>query len=192
MGNPTHFLVNRVGKNLDEAIDLLAQVSNEFMLHWKKNYLTGCNETSEIAIKNFDFIVNEILRLRDDLPNDSKNYYSREFKRLLKSEVGKVDFDISYKDLIIFDRSKSGHAKIDEGKAIKQIQLIKLLNKIKHRCITQINFRIEEGEHILVMGSDEFGSDPKCIVEFNVKKFCSECQKISNLIKLNSTKDFCI
>ncbi len=31
MGNPSLFLVDRVGKNLEEAIDLLAQVSNEFL-----------------------------------------------------------------------------------------------------------------------------------------------------------------
>ncbi|MCE5997404.1 hypothetical protein [Acinetobacter nosocomialis] len=186
MGNPSLFLVDRVGKNLEEAIDLLAQVSNEFKSHWQRRYMDGCNQTSEIAVKNFDFIVNEILRLRDDLPDDSEDQYSKEFKNLLKLKVGKIAFDITYKELVIFNTSHRGYAKIDEEKETQQISLGRLLNKIKHRCISQINFRFDQGEHILVIGSDAFGKDPNCIVEFSVKKFCSECQKISNLIKSNS------
>ncbi|MBN6527879.1 hypothetical protein JZM32_07730 [Acinetobacter pittii] len=183
MGNPTHFLVDRVGKNLDDAIELLAQVSTEFKGHWQRNYRDRCNETSEIALKNFDFIVNEILRKRDDLAYCSDNQYINAFKILLSYRLGKIAVDITPFDLNIFDPARVGNAILPVGRETKKISLSRLLNKIKHRCTYQINFRIENDEHILVIGADKFRDEPKSIVEFNVREFCEECQKVSELIK---------
>ncbi|KAA8735542.1 hypothetical protein F4V57_01740 [Acinetobacter qingfengensis] len=186
MGNNFQFLVNKVGATLDDAIELLNQASIDFKLFWQSRDNEGCYVTSQIAIKNFDYIINEIVRERDALSLSANAQYAQDYRDILDVHIGEVDENITpqdFQDLTI----QPGNARIRVGKITKPISLNKLLNKMKHRIPNCLNFRIENGDHILVIGADAFLRQPECIVEFKVEKFCSESQKISDLFKSNAS-----
>lgn len=184
MGNTIHFLVNRVGSNLDEAIDLINQSSESFKQCWQNLDLHGSNEASEIAIKNFDYIVNEIFRERDILLSSNNPQYEQAFKNILNSDVGEILINPSSVDFSnISPFNNIGKARIATGSNTKKVSLSKILNKIKHRKQEYLNFRIDNNEHLLFIAADAFQREPVCIVEFSVSNFCKECQKLSELIK---------
>ncbi|MEB6677735.1 hypothetical protein [Acinetobacter haemolyticus] len=182
MGENFQFLVNRVGSNLNEAIDLLEDSSSAFVTAWQQSDFETCHITSDVAFKNFDFIINEILRKRDALDESCKDEYTNNFKEILaKKSAKKAEIDDITQMASIFTIQNNGHAQLPNNQIV-YISLSRLLNTIKHRNTMQLNFRIQERNHILVIGANEYQNKPKSLVEFSVKEFCDSCREVAKLV----------
>jgi hypothetical protein len=173
-------LQNQGFKSLRESIFELKNTSIIFVHSWKNQDLFRAGQVSEAAMISLDHIVNEILRKRDELKNDSK-YKGSRFENYMNAYCG---FEVS--PVSISDKKQLMSIGPGLGalpRVGQKIAFVKLLNKIKHRRAREANFRIgNNDEHYFLIIIDAAMGEDDTIVEFEVNDFCEKCNCVSNIV----------
>ena len=164
------------GIKIKESINELRVCSSEFIKFYKNDPSDKNNtmRVSKEAIEHFDFIINEILRIRDVRKNNGM-FQNTDFERSLKEPCGK----------------EYGPANDNERKSINTTPTLpnpnidiffgNLITKYKHR--ENANFRIEaDNSHIILFSAHGFQNVPASIVEFDVQDFCQKAENVANYI----------
>jgi hypothetical protein len=164
--------------NVPYHIQTLRDCSFEFvsaMTQYPPNYdLAG--QASSAAVDCLNTIINEILRAREGLGG---NYAGSQ----LESYLGKVTGSAVKVNSTL--RSQYLQLAPGEGRlpvsAAQDIVLERLLQKIKHRRVDGMNYRIEPGgKHFVIVAADHtHGQKPDCVAEFDVAVFCDHCDELA-------------
>lgn len=161
---------------IKESSNTLRVCSSEFIKFYKNNSLKNANIVSEEALKCFDFIVNEILRFRDD-HRENVNFRNSDFQRSLGEDCGEM-----YQPANVTERQSIITTPILPNPN-SDICFEKLITKFKHREKRNMNFRIEaDNSHIIIFSVKEFYSTPASIVEFDVQDFCQKAENVAKYI----------
>ena len=162
------------GSKIKESINTLRVCSSEFIKFYKNDSLDNAKRVSEEALKCFDFIGNEILRIRDD---HKKNgiFINSDFQRSLNEHCGK-----EYQPANVTERQSIIMTPILPNPN-NVISFENLITKFKHR--ENANFRIEaDNSHIIIFSARDFHHIPASIVEFNVQDFCQKAENVAKYI----------
>lgn len=179
------FLIDRKPKEppfIKESIYKLKNSSTLFKDAWVKSPqdLECAERESKEAMLHLDHIVNEIMRLRDQLRSCGRYAGST-----LEAHLN-ITSALSVSPVTRLEQTSISELLAGYGVLPSQgipITMEKLLNKIKHRRTDSSNFRIGgDGEHILLIGIDKPNSLPDSIVEFDVNLFCRYCDGIAKII----------
>ncbi|OTG93580.1 hypothetical protein B9T24_14000 [Acinetobacter sp. ANC 4654] len=179
------FLIKE-SKNLntiEEAIKELEVASVSFHSFWQEENLDDCYKQSNIAFQKIDFIVNEVMRRRDDLKR-SQSYENSSFKKCIQEKSGYIFLNASRAEMEKLSLITKGNAALPapiRSIVIDELEYEKLLNKIKHRNENQVDFRFDDQNHILVFGVDGYKNQPQSIVEVNITNFCNLSRKIASI-----------
>jgi len=129
-------------------------------------------QASKVAVSCLNTIVNEILRARDDLGG---NYAGSQLRSHLSKVTGStVGVDSTQRSQYLQLAPGGGRL---PGTAAQDIVLERLLQKIKHRRVDGMNYRIEpDRKHFLLVAADQTRNQtPDCVAEFDVAVFCDHC-----------------
>lgn len=164
------------GIEIKESINKLRVCSSEFIKFYKNNSRDDATRVSEEAVKCFDFIVNEILRIRD-VHRKNGNFRNSDFQRSLGEDCGKV-----YQPANATERQSIITTPILPNPN-SDICFEELITKFKHRENKNTNFRIEaDNSHIIIFSVSDFHRIPASIVEFNVQDFCQKAENVARYI----------
>lgn len=162
------------GIEIKESINKLRVCSSEFIKFYKNNSRDDATRVSEEAVKCFDFIVNEILRIRD-VYRKNGNFRNSDFQRSLGEDCGKV-----YQPANATERQSIITTPILPNPN-SDICFEELITKFKHR--ENAKFRIEaDNSHIIIFSVSDFHRIPASIVEFDVQDFCQKAENVANYI----------
>jgi len=141
------------------------------------------HDVSNTAVQYLDHIVNEIMRHRDQLKSESA-YNASPLKPLLERNAGLSVSPVTRIHQNQLPTLGSGNGNLNFiGTTASPINMVRLLNKIKHRRIDSMNFRIESpNRHALLVAVDTPSGHPDCIVEFFISDFCAHCKSIALVI----------
>lgn len=168
--------------SLGESIYQLGNTSVVFLSAWRsapRDFLRAARASQE-AMQHLDHIVNEIMRVRDQMQSDgsySGSLLEIQLNITRASSVSPVTRD--QQDALSGQGPGNGVLPF----VGVPLTMEKLLNKIKHRRTTSSNFRdsLSDG-HIFLIGVDKPNRDPDSIVEFVVGDFCKHCSNIVAVI----------
>lgn len=181
----THFLVQSgvsQPSNLPNAISNLEDASTLFTTHWHQGNLERAGNVSSEALKIFDFLANEILRTKVER-NGANIYLNRTFRTEMQKHCGSSVTNTSLQQQQSMVNSGPGNGRIAQNLGNPTpLTYDRLLNKIKHRSPSLMNFRIENGRHIFVFCSDHTQGGAEGIYEFDVIEFCKMCRNVANAL----------
>jgi len=181
----TEFLVGRHGatpSNLPEAIADLEDASVVFLSRWGKGDMQRAGDVSKDAMTLLDFIVNELLRVETDRKGTC-TYAGTPFETAMTRLCGEGVTGASLTDQMRMVQAGPGNGSLPKhlGSA-SNLRLHQLLNKVKHRNPSLMNFRISAGKHIFVICPDKTGGGAEGIYEFDVAEFCNQCRMAAALL----------
>lgn len=161
--------------NIQDVIVRLEDLSTVFIKRWSDGSWAHAGEVSVEALRCFDLIVNSLMRARDD--KKTMNAYagsSLEIELSLDIATMASPATLAHHQAVKSAGPGNGHIP-STCPPSSPISLEKTLNKLKHRDSGILNFRIENGLHILVICPVAIGGGPDSVVEFDVATFCQRC-----------------
>lgn len=168
--------------SIDESIYELKNTSIIFLNAWQSTPqdLRRAAIVSQKAMLHLDHIVNEIMRARDQMQSDccyAGSHLESQLNITRASSASPVTR--AQQDALFALNPGSGVLPFSGG----ALSMEKLLNKIKHRRVNSVNFRVgASGEHIFLVGADKPNRQPDSIVEFVIDDFCRHCSDIAVVI----------
>lgn len=175
----TEFLVGSnapTPSNLPDSIADLEDASNIFMNRWKQRDLDRAGSVSRKAMEHLDFIVNELLREKVERKGHG-TYISSPFETQMEDLCGNGVTGVTLIDQQTMVKAGAGAGAIASHLGTPNaLSLDRLLNKIKHRNRSLVNFRIENDKHIFVICPEHTQGGAEGIYEFDVLKFCAQCR----------------
>lgn len=121
-----------------------------------------------------DFISNELLRLKVE-KKGAGSYAGSPFESAMSVVVGIGVTNVTEQDHLNVILAGAGNGFLPVGLARQQLNLDRLLNKIKHRKPQLANFRQENERHIFVICPDKTEGGAEGVYEFDVDEFCQTC-----------------
>lgn len=157
--------------NIEDAIEDLRDASVNFVDRFSRNEMKRAGEVSRKAFECFDHISNELLRIRDAKEKDG-SYAGSAFEHSMNVDAGMMVQPVSLADQVAIATAGPGNGRLPVHLSTPvKIPLWRLLNKVKHRHRTNLNFRIDGGRHMFIVCCHK----PDDISEFDVKSFCDLC-----------------
>lgn len=184
MGNISFLIGNNQSspQSIVESIYQLENTSVVFLNAWQRATpdFQRAARASQEAMQHLDYIVNEIMRNRDQLQADG-NYTGSALEQQLNIPRAHSSAPVTRTEQNQLTAQGPGNGTLPF--AGTDITMEKLLNKIKHRRTDSANFRVgATGKHIFLIGVDKPNRQPDSIVEFIVGDFCNHCNDIAALI----------
>ncbi|OFN28666.1 hypothetical protein HMPREF2600_02015 [Neisseria sp. HMSC077D05] len=159
---------------IKESINKLREYSYDFVKFYKNDSRDDVKRVSKEAIKCLDFIVNEILRIRDNY-KEAGIYRNSDFSGSLREYCGK-----EYQSANVTERQSIIRIPILPNPNTS-IRFESMITKFKHR--ERAHFRIEvNNSHIIIFSARAFNDIPASIVEFNVQDFCQKAENVAKYI----------
>jgi hypothetical protein len=172
----TEFLVGQnapIPSSLPDAIADLEDASTIFIARWQQRDMTRAGDVSKRAMELLDFIANEMLREKVERKGAS-SYSGSAFEAAMSVLAADGVTNVTEQDQIDVVTAGPGLGALPLGKARVQIDLDRLLNKIKHRKRKLANFRMQNGRHVFVICPDKTEGGAEGIYEFDVHTFCQQ------------------
>lgn len=172
----TEFLVGQnapIPSDLPGAIADLEDTSTIFMQRWQQRDMVRAGDVSKRAMELLDFIANELLREKVERKGAS-SYTGSAFEAAMSVLAAEGVTNVTEQDHIDVVVAGPGLGTLPLGRAQIQIDLDRLLNKIKHRKRKLANFRLQNGRHVFVICPDKTHGGAEGIYEFDVRTFCQQ------------------
>lgn len=166
---------------LPEVIERLRETSAAFVRSYRVGDIDQAGSASHNADLCFDYITNELMRVRDDSANPPR----QAFLDMLKAPTGMGVQGVTEADHSAIHAAGPGKWHLSSlGRKTQPFDLMQTLNKIKHRSLRNSNFRIEDGErHIFVVAANHMRTkQPESIAEVDVMKLCDQLEEVAKTI----------
>jgi hypothetical protein len=162
--------------SLPQAIADLEDTSTLFVARWNSNDFNRAAQVSKTAMALLDFIVNEFLREKTGRKGNG-SYTGTTFEREMSFIIGNGVTDVTLADQVAMADAGPGYGRLplNVGSPV-DLSLERLLNKVKHRNKSLMNFRIANGRHIFVVCPEHTSGGAEGISEFDVQDFCKQCK----------------
>ncbi|MBX4870585.1 hypothetical protein HJA85_27060 [Rhizobium bangladeshense] len=179
----TEFLVraNLPPTSVPNALDDLRDASTLFAYAWSRNDIQQAVRASKNVKQLFDFVINELMRARDDLISGATNPPNPAYLAALRVVAGQMVTPVSRADQEAVVNAGHGNGRLPSGTNIVDATLEQVLNKVKHQVERMQNFRVSGGQHFMVVSADK-NREPDCILEFDVVDFCNKCRIAYDLL----------
>jgi hypothetical protein len=180
----TEFLVGQNApnpSNLPEAIANLEDASTLFLRRWQRGDFNRAGEVSKRAMELLDFISNEFLRAKVKRKG-SNTYSGSQFEGTMSILCATGVTNVTEQEHLDVVLVGAGNGALPASGIHIQINLDRLLNKIKHRKPQIANFRSDNGRHIFVICPDKTEGGAEGIYEFDVETFCLLCSNAAGTL----------
>lgn len=181
----TEFLVGQNAEspsNLPDAIASLEDTATLFLQRWQQPDMERAGQISQRAMELLDFISNEFLRERVERKGAGV-YSGSQFEGAMSMSCGIGVTNVTEQDHLNVVSAGPGFGALPATGTRLQIDLDRLLNKIKHRRRTLANFRLENGRHIFVICPDKTNGGAEGVYEFDVQAFCQQCNAAARALQ---------
>ncbi|WP_441229904.1 hypothetical protein AB7828_08295 [Tardiphaga sp. 215_C5_N2_1] len=168
--------------NLPDSIEDLQDTSTLFIQRWISREHRRAAEVSENAMILFDYIVNEFLRECSDRQRRG-TYENSAFARAMAQVAGQGLSGVTAQQQLDMAALGPGNGQLPSGIGRPvSLTLRQLLNKIKHRNRSLMNFRIDAGRHVFLICPEQTNGDAEGISEFDVASFCNYCRTAASAL----------
>lgn len=157
-----------------EAIEKLREKSILFTDAWKNENYNEVDQASNGTPALFDSIINEILRLRDDMKSNSL-FDGSDLESALNVQAGKMSKPVTLELQRSIIELEIGSGTLPTNITQVSATLNDVLNKFKHRIPDYANFCVDGDNHYMFICANNLKSLPDCILRFEVKFFCDLC-----------------